>query len=92
MAITKKSIKVEYYEVIDFLKIYTKPELEDERNTLEEMCRMSLARIALTEDYFDFIDEFSNFANEVGYEYCSTHQIFYEYEKCPLCVLSKFEK
>lgn len=89
----KKQIEIEYKSALEFIATYTKGNLKDERESLQEHCDMSITQIIakVVDNDIDanLIKAFEDFAPEVGYICCSAHDIFYEYEKCPLCQLEE---
>lgn len=88
----KKQIEIEYKSALEFIATYTKENLKDEKDSLEEYCDMSITRIIAkvvdNDINDDMIETFLKFAPKVGFMYCSAHNIFYErYNWCPLCKL-----
>jgi hypothetical protein len=86
----KKNIILKYLTPLEFVAIYTRSALKDERDSFEEKANMLIIEmIALISrnDADSLIQSFNKFAPEVGYEYCEQHNIFHEYEKCPFCQL-----
>lgn len=85
----KKTIIIEYLTPLEFVSIYSKSDLAEERIILEQHCNMPLLAIieAIVINDIEKLDNaFVNFAEEVGYEYCIQHGIFHEYQSCPLCL------
>jgi hypothetical protein len=88
----KKKIEIEFLTALEFVSLYTKRDLKEEKEGLEQLCELDLLEIiskVVTGDTEELEAPFYNFADSVNYQYCNIHNIFHEYEECPICALEK---
>lgn len=89
---SKKSIVLKYQTPLEFIAMYSKKELEPEKERLEKITGKTLLELIamLQEDkgeYWKLQNIVENFANGCGMVYCHDHEIFHEYANCPFCSL-----